>query len=195
MASTPRVGSNSKFKSVVSLQICQGRVQQPGDLNVPKTSLNRHHGCRFQCQREESIYCTCCKEWHNHGNFGEFFTFHFIIHALLHPVTINLLRPPTTVQYTHCLTFVMAQKETGLELFHVVKTLLLGSKVISGAVVRSVSNKVIVNEDKTVLIETAPDTENKEGKHDNNIRREVCCYYRKCIFVLYWVRFYISQHM
>ena len=79
----------------------------------------------------------------------------------------------------------MVQKETGLELFHVVKTLLLGSKVISGAVVRSVSNKVIVNEDKTVLIETAPDTENKEGKHDNNIRREVCCYYRKYIFVLY----------
>ena len=70
-------------------------------------------------------------------------------------------------------------------MFHVIKTFVLGSKVISGAVVRSVSNKVIINEDKTVLIETAPETENKEGKHDNNIRREVCYYYRKYILVLY----------
>ena len=60
------------------------------------------------------------------------------------------------------MTFVMAEKETGLELFDVLKTVVLGSEVTPGAVVQSTTNEVIVNEDKTVWIEQ-PYTENKEG--------------------------------
>ena len=55
-----------------------------------------------------------------------------------------------------------------MELFHVLKTVEIDCKVISAVVVQSVSNEVIANEDKTVLIEH-PDTGNKEDKHDTRI--------------------------
>lgn len=73
----------------------------------------------------------------------------------------------------------MTEKATGLELFHVVKTVVLSSEVTSAVVVQTVSNKVVVNEAKTVLIEQ-PDTDNKGcsdvsmGKSHSDSEDEVC---------------------
>ena len=77
--------------------------------------------------------------------------------------------PSVSLLLTPCLNFAMCEKATGLELFHVLKTAVIDSKVTSVIAVQSVSDEAIVNEDKTILIEH-PDTESKEGEHDKRIR-------------------------
>ena len=66
----------------------------------------------------------------------------------------------------------MLEKATVLKLYRVLKTALLVSKVVSTGVVKSVSDTVVVSEDKTVFTEH-PETENKKVKHDKRIHVHV----------------------